>query len=217
MSFRKTHALLLVTCFALLLVPLQAALAANNLPKLLLTEIIPNGKNVPHPVTGANYTEAFEMMEIYNNSNQSIALKDFKIMFGPAGAETELAWLDGSDAKSIPAGGVLVVWAKQATNPFTVQDFYQHNVNKNPDLKMDQIAIVLGPQMHNTQPRSGFLVAADGSVICKFAYDGVSSETVDDMAIRYAYPIDGSNQLRKISAGTPSTPGIIDADQIPAL
>jgi hypothetical protein len=215
MSARKAYALLVVACFALMLVPLQAVFAAD-IPKLMFTEVMPNGANRPNPTTGKNYTEAYELMEIWNYSKQPIALKDFKIMFGPIGAEVELAWMENSADMVIPAGGVLVVWPKQASNPFTLEDFFQHNLAKNPELKKEQIAIVAGPQMHNTQPRSGSIVMADGTVVCTFAYEGVTTETIDDMAIRYAYPTDGSIQLRRISYGLPSTPGIVDAEQIPA-
>lgn len=202
----------------LMLAGIQTAFAAG-VPALLITELVPNAKNVPNPATpGKNFDEAYEMAEIYNNSGKNVSLKEFHLVVTEDGKpDIVFTWEDGYADKVIPAGGVLVVWFRSDTNPFTVSDFYQHYAAKNPDLKMDQIALAHNGFLTNSTPHSIIVVKEDGTKVCSASYTG-NNETKDDRGIKYAYPLDGSIEMRMVGFGSDSlvTPGALEAGQVPA-
>ncbi|CAG7636285.1 hypothetical protein PAESOLCIP111_03736 [Paenibacillus solanacearum] len=201
--------------------PVKAA-ETNAIPSVMITELIPNAKNVKPTGAKDNFDEAYEMIELYNNSDQALKLSDIRIVVKDGFDEKDkenAPWNWGEDAgRTIPPHGVMIVWIKQANNPFTLDDFYKFYRSKNPDLEPGQVAVASGIGLYNTGKRMLFVTKADGTKISAIAYEGSTADpTVDDRAIHYSYPTDGSIQLRKFQSGKDSlsTPGKLSAEQIP--
>ncbi|CAG7644106.1 hypothetical protein ACFQI7_09225 [Paenibacillus allorhizosphaerae] len=220
---RFTSALVLTfvsSSMAFVAVP-QPANAAAALPSIMITEMIPNAKNVKPPGATANYDEAYEMIELYNNSGQNVKLGDLQIIIRDGFTDKDKVntpWNWGSDASNvIPPSGIMIVWIKQEKNPFSFDDFYKFYKEKNPDLKAEQIAVASGMGLVNTGKRTVIVAKADGTRISSASYEGSTTETVDDRAIQFAYPTDGSIDMRKIDSGKDSlsTPGKLSAQQVP--
>ncbi|CAG7644110.1 S-layer homology domain-containing protein [Paenibacillus allorhizosphaerae] len=207
---------LILSSFGFIAAPQTAKAAA--LPEIFITEIIPNAKNIATP----KYDEAYEMIELFNNSDQTVRLGDLKIVNQQGLNETDKEdnpWTyDAVEAeKTIPPYGVMVVWLKQSTNPFTFDDFYNFQLTKNPDLKRELVAVAIGTgvNLHNTMNRT-LIIYKNNIRIVKASYIGLNSEdTADDKAIHYSYPKDGSIAMKKISVKVASTPGQVSDGQLP--
>ena len=75
----------------------QPNLDFNKLPSLLVTEVVPDSSNVD----GA---DGYEFIEIYNNSNQEILFKDYKIQYRyGTDPETDVIW------ESVPDDFVIAI------------------------------------------------------------------------------------------------------------
>jgi hypothetical protein len=82
---------------------------------------------------------------------------------------------------------------------------------------MDQIALAHTGYLTNATPHSIIVMKEDGTKVVAASYTG-NNETKDDRGIKYAYPTDGSTEMRMVNFGSDSlvTPGMIEEGQIPA-
>ena len=73
----------------------------QQIPPLLITEITPDTKNL-------NKLDGYEFIEIYNNTNQPINMKDYKIIYRyPAGSSSPEQHWNLTDDKIIESAGKL--------------------------------------------------------------------------------------------------------------
>ncbi|MDR9792603.1 lamin tail domain-containing protein [Aeribacillus pallidus] len=185
-------------------------------PKLLITEVVPDSANI-------NGLDGYEFIEIYNNTNQTIDFKDYKIRYRypQEGAESDLIWGPPNDDQSllIPSGGTLVFWIiNQGNASLAVEDFNKHygvslEENKN-------IVKIYNNGMANSSARSLVIATNSGKEISVAHYnDQVNiDDTKEDKGILYKYPADGSNIMQKISAGVEAaTPGSVKDGQTPKV
>ena len=101
-------------------------------PALTITEIIPDTSNV-------NDADAYEFIEIYNNSNQDIDLKDYKLYYNypDNGDDSDVVWWVTSESKILKSGETLVFWVKNGSNDsLTIDDF---NTKFGTNLTADQL------------------------------------------------------------------------------
>ncbi|MDF2835678.1 MAG: metallophosphoesterase, partial [Paenibacillus sp.] len=99
-----------MTAAALLLgvVPGPApASAAPELPKLLITELVPDTTNLP----GIS-KDGYEFIEIYNNSDSLVDLRDYSLVYGA----TPWPLTAPDQATTIPAYGTIVLWVMNDSN-----------------------------------------------------------------------------------------------------
>ena len=96
----------------------QPNLDFNKLPALLVTEVVPDSSNVD----GA---DGYEFIEIYNNSNQEILFKDYKIQYRyGTDPETDVIWESVPDDFVIASKETVVFWIINDKNGAkTVADF----------------------------------------------------------------------------------------------
>ncbi|MCQ6274753.1 lamin tail domain-containing protein [Bacillus sp. V3B] len=190
----------------------QPNLDFNKMPHLLVTEVVPDTSNVG----GA---DGYEFIEIYNNTDQPISFEDYKIQYRyGSDPETDVIWESVPDDFVIPSKGTMVFWIINDQNgEKTVADFNNHykvNLVENKD-----IIKIYSAGMANGSTR-GIVIATNTDMESSVAYYNEESgvdDTSADKGIIYKYPIDGTNQMDKISAGKEAaTPGTVLQVQVPA-
>ncbi|CAG7648268.1 hypothetical protein PAESOLCIP111_05567 [Paenibacillus solanacearum] len=221
---------LIFSSFGLIAEP-QEARAATGLPRILITELVPNAVNG----TGGVTSDMYEYAEIYNNSDQPVKLSDLQFIIRsddakdsqgnpkPTSSDPWQGWDATESAKVIPPWGVMVIWVKQTSNnPNTLDDFYTYHKTFNADLKKEQIAIFKGTGFGNVAART-FIVkdkdGKDGNILSTASYVGTStSDPLDKTSIQYFYPKDGTTAMEHKgdpSRNQPLTTGKLNAMQLP--
>ncbi|OMF22065.1 hypothetical protein BK133_27285 [Paenibacillus sp. FSL H8-0548] len=186
-------------------------------PALMITEIVPDSKNV-------SSTDAYEFIEVYNNTDQPIDFKDYSLIyhyFTPLNVETSIPWTLSTDkAVIIPAHKPVVFWVKAKTiyelNPaLTVAQF---NTNYGSALEEDVnlFEIKTSGGLHNSEPRELIIQDKTGQIVSAASYEN-DDQTKENKGIFYSYPTDGSvNMVMMPGAGTlAATPGVINPAQVP--
>lgn len=184
-------------------------------PDLLVTELVPDSTNV-------NGLDGYEFIEVYNNTDKEVNLKDYTIRYRyPAeGAEADLIWKAEKEDLTLPAGETMTYWIVNAGNQDkTVADF---NANYGTDLQENvNIVKVHSDGMANGSSR-GVAISTNTGVDLSAAYY-FDQPNVDDTnankGIFYSFPRQpGSKDMLKYSAGKENaTPGTVDAVQVPSV
>jgi len=192
----------------------RAFVGYTVVPELLITEVAAsNGA----PSGG---TDPYEFIEIYNNTNATINLKNYKIVYAAG------TLLDGyhdwniSGDKYLAAGETMVLWAKTGSSAGkTLADF---NAKYGTSLTAGQVyELAAGDGVNNTATnRLLYIAKDDGTEISRVslnnATDSQTGEDVTaDLSVVYAYPQAGTFDARKIAAGQTPTPGALVSGQVP--
>ncbi|NBD24450.1 lamin tail domain-containing protein, partial [Paenibacillus glycinis] len=187
----------------------------QKVPPLLVTELMPNSSNV---IAGGGDT--YEYIELYNNSDKTIDLKDYKIYYRytDSGPDADIVWPTDNESMMIDPGKTLVFWIINSTNTTsTVADFnqfYHTNLVENQDIYK-----MYSAGMSNSGKR-GVVIGTNTHVDLSAAYynGDLKDETKTDKPIVYGYPTNGSTTMIKLSAGTETpTPGSVANAQVPAV
>ena len=194
---------------------------ASKVPPLLVTKIVPNTTNVPN-----TSSDAFEMVEVYNNTDAPINFKNYKInyRYPDDGPEADVKWPTVKEDFVIPSQQSVVFWIKNSTNSsYTTADFnsfYKTNLIEDTNL-----FVIKSDGMANSGRRGIVIKTNTGKEISYANYDadavyegGAKDETKEDKAIQFKYPMDGSKTMIKTSSGqvTP-IPGAVDPVLVPAV
>lgn len=187
---------------------------AQDAPYLLVTEIVPDSTNV-------GSSDGFEYIEIYNNSDKTINLKDYKIRYrypneGPVG---DLIWGPDEENLELASGETMVYWViNEANKDKTVEDF---NKNYGSNLTVNEnIVKIYNSGMANGNHR-GIAISTNTGEDISVAYyndNGTNLDTAKDKGILYKYPtVAGDNVMKKYSSKIEKgTPGTVSDYQIPA-
>ncbi|MFD1177418.1 S-layer homology domain-containing protein [Paenibacillus puldeungensis] len=194
---------------------------AAKVPQLLITEAVPNTLEVP-----GTKTDAYEFVEVYNNTDQPINFKNYKLYYrypdkGPA---SDVTWAATEPNFSIPSQQTVVFWVQNSVNSsYTAKDFndfYKTNLELNKNL-----FIVKSDGMANSGARGLAIKTNTEKEISAAYYDSTikyagaiaKDETLDDKALLYKYPMNGTTEMIKISSGLKApTPGTVDSFQVPS-
>lgn len=195
---------------------------ADHVPQLLVTELVPNSTNV----TGTS-SDAYEFIEIYNNTDQSVNFNNYKIYYRypDKGVGSDVKWASTKTDLVIPAQKSVVFWIINSMNSgYSVDDFnnfYHTNLVMN-----DNLFQIQSDGMANSGSR-GVVIKTNTEREISAAYynsaifyDGgtAGDETREDNAIEFKYPVDGSTTMIKISSGIGApTPGTVNPAQVPAV
>ncbi len=188
----------------------QAEVDFDNIPAFLVTEIVPDTSNID----GA---DGFEFIEIYNNTNESINFKDYKLNYRyDKDPSRDVIWPSFPEDVVIPAGETLVFWIINAKNgEATVADF---NANYGTSLvENEDIVRIYSGGMSNSGSR-GLVVKTNAGQELTISYynDSTQDDTLPNKGIVYRYPEDGSIESIKVSAAIEdATPGSVEAYQVP--
>ena len=80
----------------------------NQIPPLLITEITPDTANV-------NKKDAYEFIEVYNNTNQPIQMNDYEIIYRYPDGKADFTWKIKDD-KTVEPQDTFIVWIHNEGN-----------------------------------------------------------------------------------------------------
>ncbi|WDH82936.1 MULTISPECIES: S-layer homology domain-containing protein [Paenibacillus] len=189
----------------------QADVDYNEVPALLVTELVPDSTNVG----GA---DGYEFIEVYNNTNQDINLKNYKLYYRytDSGPSADVIWPTDHEEMMISSQETIVFWVINSANgDKTAADF---NANYGSNLvENDNLYRVYSDGMANGGKRAAVIGTNTHIDIASAAYDN-DDETQADKGIFYRYPTGGRTEMLKYSAGLlDATPGVVDPVQIPSV
>ncbi|WJH35205.1 lamin tail domain-containing protein [Paenibacillus sp. CC-CFT747] len=205
----------LVTGFPLAgAVPSVSASAAK--PYLLITELVANSKSAP-----GGTSEAYEFIEVYNNSSRTVNMKDYKVVYDYYDNRTPLEW-DLADDRPLAPGQTMVLWnlTDPATNGGITYDLAKFNALYGTNLTDAQVAVFHSGGMANKGGRSLSLAPDHGlNRISTASYNGPTSDDntddADGKSIIYGPPADGTNRMIKLASKQVPTPGTLVTGQAP--
>jgi uncharacterized protein YjdB len=163
--------------------------AATEGPELLITEIMPMSQAGD---------DAYEYIEIYNNSDSSIDLADYKLPYQN---------IDIVTSKIIPSKEALVICTRNTSlEGFNL--FYGTTLTQDKYVALPS-AVEL---MNNTTPGSIILAKDDSSVTVRARYEKIN--IYEKKSIGYKYPQTGFD-MNLVGFNQNPTPGIVSSEQIP--
>lgn len=186
---------------------------AQQVPMFLVTEVVPDSTNV-------GKLDGYEFIEIYNNTNEAINFKDYKIRYRYPmdGPDADLTWPGEKEDIVIPSGETLVFWIINKDNTDkTVADFNTHYGTQL--IENEQIVKVYSDGMANGSHRGIVVATNTGHEIVSSYYNDQPNvkDPAADKGILYTFPTNGTHEMVKFSAGTEAaTPGTVYPHQVPA-
>ncbi|USK71968.1 lamin tail domain-containing protein [Peribacillus asahii] len=186
---------------------------SQKVPELLVTELMPHSTN-----TG-NF-DAYQFIEIYNNTTKTINLKDYHIRyrFSLEGYNADLIWKPQKENLMLPSGETMVFWIMNAGNQdLTIADFNHHyGVNLTENVNIVQIHSV---GMAYRDLRGIVLATNTGKeVSIAFYNQGNKKDVKKNKAILYSFPKKPGDLLMKkySSRKKLGTPGGVSKRQVPS-
>lgn len=189
MAMKKRLASILTGLLAVNFLSIPSYAKAIETPELILTELMPNTSNI-------GTSDAYEFIELYNNSQRSINTKDYKIIYDYQSATPSLTWDIYKDVE-IPANKSFILWVDNGKNSdLTVEDlkneFNLSGVEDKYVIKMD-----CGGGMANTSSRTLRVQRDDGTEISSASY--TKEDVPDDKtSIHYKYNTSSTEAAEKV-------------------
>ncbi|WP_261303963.1 S-layer homology domain-containing protein [Paenibacillus andongensis] len=191
----------------------------SKVPKLLITELVPDSTNV----TGISY-DAYEFIEIYNNTNKVLDFKDYNLVYRYPG--TEAIWPaynngNPNGSMSIPAQSSIVLWVMNTKNKDLTEAGFNTNYHTNLLENVNLFRVEGGGGMHNSSPRDLVIQEKSGSDIVVASYQN-DDQTKPDKGIFYQYPVNGTKNMVMSGSGADTnpaaaTPGVVNPNQVPPV
>ncbi|GIP27140.1 hypothetical protein J23TS9_22700 [Paenibacillus sp. J23TS9] len=194
---------------------------SSKAPVLLITELVPNTTNVP-----TTSSDAYEFIEVYNNSDQPVSFKNYKIYYRypDKGTGADVEWPSTKTDFVIPSKQSVVFWVKNTANTaYKADDFNSfYKTNLVPD---ETLQTIQSDGMANSGRRAVVIKTNTGKEISSAYYDADllyeggtnGDETKEDKAIGYSYPRNGSTVMIKAGSGIEApSPGSVTSAQVPA-
>ncbi|PAF37937.1 hypothetical protein CHH69_09440 [Terribacillus saccharophilus] len=187
---------------------IQVAVAepdSQTQPPVLITEIVPDSDNI-------SSADAYEFIEVYNNSDQSMDLQDYKLSYQyPDGRQTD--WDIDRSVKLEPKGKA-VIWIKNGANlSLELADFNSHYQT---DLTDDEVIEIHNDGMANGSARTIAFQTDSGAQLATASYN--DSEGIDDTYPNQGitYKASGTAQMTKVGLQLKASPGGLIDGQVPA-
>ncbi len=197
------------------------AFDSNNVPPLLITELLPNSTNVK-----GTSSDAFEFIEIYNNTDAPVNFKDYKVYYRypDKGNASDVKWPSTPENFLIPAQQSVVFWViNSANSTYTANDF---NTEFNTNLiEGTNLFLIKSDGMANSGRRAVVIKSNTEKEISSAYYDAdltydggaKGDDTKENKALLYKYPVNGLSKMLKISTGSAvPSPGQTDVTQLPS-
>jgi uncharacterized protein YjdB len=181
-------ALVTMTCSTQLAV--TKAHAASISQELLITEVLPMSQTSD---------DFYEYIEIYNNSDKNIDIKDYKLT---------LQNIDITTSKTISPKGTLVICTNGSTTLEAFNLFYGSALTKDRYMNLPFVSEILS----NTSSGSIILAKDDATVVSRAQYN--TGDFSAKKSISFKYSQSGFDMILLSQNQTP-TPGNINSEQIP--
>lgn len=176
----------------------------SKVPSLVISEILPDSANV-----GGG--DGYEFIEIYNNSNLDINLKDYKLYYNypEQGDNGDVIWWETNQDKILKAHDTLVFWVKNGANDHLgINDF---NSKFGCNLDAEHIIEINSAGMANSSLR-GLKIASNIKDVLDYVLYNENSidDTTADKSITYKNIFNGEKfESKIINNQTIPTPGTI--------
>lgn len=169
-------------------VSLNESFDTEQVPPLLITEITPDTVNI-------NKADAYEFIEIYNNTNQPINMKDYQIIYGyPEGSSSPEQHWNLTEDKVIESQESFIVWIHNDGNKdLTIADF---NEQYGLALTEDHVTIIKNDGMANGSERSIVIADNFNNEIVQATYNDGQKDVKADQGIVYKYPTEGTSMVK---------------------
>lgn len=164
--------------------------AASSGQELLITEVMPMAQDI---------NDSYEYIELYNNSDKSVDLKDYKLPFQD---------IDITTSKIISPNGILVICLKGSTTLDNFNTFYGTALTSDKYITLPLVNEVLS----NSSNGSILLAKDDGTVVVRAQYS--SGDFQVKKSVTYRYTETGFDMV-KLGQNQNPTPGSIASNQIP--
>lgn len=159
----------------------------SKVPALVISEIMPDSSNVAG-------SDAYEFIEIYNNSNLDINLKDYQLVYNypEQGIDGDVIWWQTNQDKIIKSHDTLVFWIKNGANDdLTINDFNQKFACQ---LDSQHLISINTAGMANSSLRGLKIVSNIKDIVDYVVYnDNGVDDTTADKAIVYQNIYDDNN------------------------
>lgn len=191
------------------------AAAQTDVPKLLITELVPNSDNFAA-------VDGYEYVELYNASDELMDLTGYKLR---GKIDSVQQWEGTLGSVLIPPRESAVVWTQNSTisklNPALTRDQFRNNYKvAKSDLPDDRIHLLQNvPGLYNgstTQKNIGIsLLDSNGTEITVATYyvNG-KGDTFENKSITFSQPASGSAMVHTGGSKT-ATPGRSASDEVP--
>ncbi|OPJ61685.1 metallophosphoesterase [Clostridium oryzae] len=177
--------------------------STDDKPVLLITEVVPYSTN-----------DKYEFVEVYNNSDKDINLKDYRLNYRYPydGRSSDIPWTTDKTDIVIKAGNVMVFWIINSKNASkTVADF---NNNYSTNLvEGSNIVKIYGTGLANTGYRGVAITTNTGVDIDSAVYH--KKNIAMNKGIMYKCPVSGTVQSIMGGGKKAATPGQVLPSQIP--
>ncbi len=183
----------------------------QSAPELLVTELVPDSTNL-------NSSDGYEFVEVYNNTDKPMNLKDYRInyRYTDSGPSADVIWPTAKEDVVIPAGGTVVFWVINTANTAATEADFNANYGSSLTEGVNLFRM-FSDGMANGGKR-GIVIATNSGIEISSAYYDNDEETQANKGIFYKYPLDGTPNMIKYSAGLlPATPGAVAPEQVPAV
>ncbi|MES9143942.1 lamin tail domain-containing protein, partial [Cutibacterium acnes] len=164
--------------------------------------------------------DAYDYVEIYNNSNSPVKLKDYRLeWYGYGGSLT--TWDFTSELygdKVIPAKGTLVIWIKANDIYVGLKNLNDFNARYGTNLTSDQVVEYIGATLEDKDSRLLFISKDPSVKLSQARYNfglDLNTPVKEDLSNEYKYPTNGTDVAKTIAIGGIPTPGIVDPSQVP--
>ena len=189
-------------------------------PKIMITEVCPNPKGS---------TDYYEFFELYNNSNETIDLKGYTILYlYPSGSTPKKYTI--TDSVKIEPYSTKVVWLTKYAIPAGNDKIDNFNNNFNTDLSEDDVYKFDNTSCNFNLPNSlkrGIAISKSTSVndiICEAWFDSSSPnapegiiQSVENSSITYKWVEGNGTKMTVADRRTYSTPGTLEEGQVPEV
>ncbi|WP_052702858.1 S-layer homology domain-containing protein [Paenibacillus beijingensis] len=188
----------------------------TKVPELLITELVPDSSNVPN---FSPATDAFEFIEVYNNSSQPVNLKDYQLVYHYGTTDNVWTAVSGGEVFVAPQQSI-VLWVMNSNNTSQTAEAFNANYGTSLQENVDLFRVSGGGGMANGSARDLIFKDSSGNIVVSASYQ-TDEQTQKDKGIFYSYSVDGSTAMSMITTGamaaglSAATPGTLDASQIP--
>lgn len=186
------------------------AVDKTKIPPIVISEIMPDSSNI-------NGADAYEYIELYNNSDQTLDLQDYSLYYNypDNGEASDVVWFAPEKELKLEPGKTIVLWIKNGKNDELTTEDFNKKFNTNLELNKNLFEIHNGG-MANGSARALRLTTRTKEQVDFVAYNMVAGvkDPHADKGITYRYDAISNKTLMLANDAEP-TPGAVTVEESP--